>query len=144
MAERATGAKRKAAAAAGFEEVVLPDKLYFRIGEAAEALKVETYVLRFWETEFPQLKPTKSNTGQRLYRKRDLELLVRIRQLLYRDGFTIPGARQALKEETKNKTAQPLLFSGSGGAKATRVAKLKKVKNELEQVKDLLRRKQER
>ncbi len=74
----------------------IPDKLYFRIGEVAELCSVETYVLRFWQTEFPQLAPKKSGTGQRLYRKRDVEMALRIKRLLHEEGYTIPGARQAL------------------------------------------------
>jgi DNA-binding transcriptional MerR regulator len=77
----------------------IPDKLYFKIGEVAKLCGVETYVLRFWESEFSQLRPTKSGTGQRLYRKRDVEMALRIRQLLYTEGFTIPGARHALQQE---------------------------------------------
>ncbi len=76
----------------------IPDKLYYRIGEVARLCGVETYVLRFWETEFPQLKPNKSGAGQRLYRRREVELARRIRDLLYQDGYTIPGARQAILE----------------------------------------------
>jgi len=139
MAARATAAKKKAQVP-HFEEIAVPDKLYFRIGEAAELLKCPTYVLRFWETEFPQLKPSKSSTGQRLYRKRDLELLVRIRQLLYRDGFTIAGARQCLKEEAKGGTAQPTLFSSGTRSKEKRVLKLKQVKAELEELSKTLKR----
>ena len=72
----------------------VPDKLYYRIGEVARLCGVETYVLRFWETEFPQLKPNKSGAGQRLYRRREVDLARRIRHLLYEEGYTIPGARQ--------------------------------------------------
>lgn len=79
----------------------IPDKLYYRIGEVARLCGVETYVLRFWETEFPQLKPNKSGAGQRLYRRREVELARRIRDLLYRDGYTIPGARQAILEGSR-------------------------------------------
>src|SRR5690348_6610858 len=82
-------------------EVIIPDKLYFRIGEVAKLCRLPAYVLRFWETEFPQLKPVKSSTGQRMYRKRDVESVVRIKKLLYEDGFTIAGARTQLREEGK-------------------------------------------
>jgi len=75
----------------------IPDKLYFRIGDVATLCDLPAYVLRFWETEFPQLKPNKGGTGQRLYRKRDVELVLRIKSLLYDQGYTIPGARQILK-----------------------------------------------
>jgi DNA-binding transcriptional MerR regulator len=79
----------------------IPDKLYFRIGDVARLCDVPAYVLRFWETEFPQLKPNKGGTGQRLYRKREVELALRIKSLLYDQGYTIPGARQVLKAEPK-------------------------------------------
>jgi len=77
--------------------VAIPDKLYFRIGDVAKLCAVAPYVLRFWETEFTQLKPNKGGTGQRLYRKKDVEIALRIKTLLYEQGFTIPGARQVLK-----------------------------------------------
>jgi DNA-binding transcriptional MerR regulator len=86
------------------EPVVVPDKLYFRIGDVARLCDVPAYVLRFWETEFPQLKPTKGGTGQRLYRKRDVETALRIKSLLYDQGYTIPGARQVFKSETTDPT----------------------------------------
>jgi DNA-binding transcriptional MerR regulator len=79
--------------------VTIPDKLYFRIGDVARLCAVAPYVLRFWETEFPQLKPNKGGTGQRLYRKKDVETALRIKTLLYEQGFTIPGARQVLKAD---------------------------------------------
>ncbi len=93
------------------EEVVVPDRLYFRIGEVAELCDLPTYVLRFWETEFPQLRPTKGSTGQRMYRRSDVETALRIKTLLYEEGFTIPGARDHLKLESKSARQQPpLLF----------------------------------
>lgn len=79
----------------------IPDKLYFRIGDVARLCEVPAYVLRFWETEFPSLRPNKGGTGQRLYRKRDVEMALRIKSLLYDQGYTIPGARQVFKNETK-------------------------------------------
>jgi DNA-binding transcriptional MerR regulator len=97
-------------------EIHIPDKLYFRIGEVAKLCKLAAYVLRFWETEFPQLKPVKSSTGQRMYRKKDVEAVVRIKTLLYEEGFTIAGARERLRAEAKDsKTHQPALFGGHGG-----------------------------
>jgi DNA-binding transcriptional MerR regulator len=90
-------------------EVIIPDKLYFRIGEVASLCRLPAYVLRFWETEFPQLKPVKGSTGQRMYRKRDVESVVRIKKLLYEDGFTIAGARVHLREETKSERSQSAL-----------------------------------
>jgi DNA-binding transcriptional MerR regulator len=90
-------------------EIVIPDKLYFRIGEVASLCRLPAYVLRFWETEFPQLKPIKSSTGQRMYRKRDVESVVRIKRLLYEEGFTIAGARVQLRDEIKSDRAQNTL-----------------------------------
>ncbi len=83
------------------EPTIIPDKLYFRIGDVAKLCDVPAYVLRFWETEFPQLKPNKGGTGQRLYRKRDVEMALRIKSLLYDQGYTIPGARQVFSTEAK-------------------------------------------
>ena len=79
----------------------IPDKLYFKIGEVSELLGVEAYVLRYWESEFPVLSPKKSGTGHRLYRRKDVELLLRIKHLLYEKRFTIEGARQTLHGEAK-------------------------------------------
>ena len=90
-------------------QIIIPDKLYFRIGEVASLCRLPAYVLRFWETEFPQLHPVKSSTGQRMYRKRDVEFVVRIKKLLYEDGFTIAGARLQLREETKSDRSQTAL-----------------------------------
>ena len=80
---------------------VIPDRLYFKIGDVARLLKVEPYVLRFWESQFPQLKPNKSGTGQRLYRKRDVEIAVEIKRLVYGEGYTLSGARQALGQQRR-------------------------------------------
>jgi DNA-binding transcriptional MerR regulator len=81
-----------------FESPSIPDRLYFKIGDVARICEVETYVLRFWETQFPQLKPNKSGTGQRLYRRRDVELVLKIKQLVHAEGYTLSGARQALDQ----------------------------------------------
>lgn len=88
------------------DEILIPDKLYFRIGEVATLCHLPAYVLRFWESEFPQLRPVKSSTGQRMYRKRDVESVMRIKQLLYEQGFTISGARQQLRAEVKSDKSQ--------------------------------------
>ena len=96
-----TTERKKAHKRKGASDPVIPDKLYFRIGEVARLCRLPAYVLRFWETEFPQLKPVKSSTGQRMYRRRDVENVLRIKKLLYEEGFTIAGARQQLKAESK-------------------------------------------
>jgi DNA-binding transcriptional MerR regulator len=75
----------------------IPNKLYFKIGEVSNLLTVEPYVLRFWETEFPKLAPKKTDKGQRMYRRKDVELLLQIKHLLYEKKFTIEGARQFLQ-----------------------------------------------
>jgi len=90
-------------------DIVIPDRLYFRIGEVAKLCHLPAYVLRFWETEFPQLKPSKGSTGQRMYRKVDVENALQIKKLLYEQGFTIAGARQQLRAETRRKQ-NPLPF----------------------------------
>jgi|SRR5215472_1123116 len=89
--------------------VAIPEKLYFRIGEVAELCRLPASVLRFWESEFSQLKPVKSNTGQRMYRRRDVEAVLKIRDLLYGQGFTIAGARQFLGSEKKAGRSQSSL-----------------------------------
>src|SRR5438034_8397322 len=83
----------------------IPDKLYFKIGEVSELLGVEPYVLRYWETEFSALSPKKSGTGHRLYRRKDVELLPRIKHLLYEKRFTIEGARQSLHADSPKSKA---------------------------------------
>lgn len=80
----------------------IPNKLYFKIGEVSSLLAVEPYVLRFWETEFPKLAPKKTEKGQRLYRRKDVELLLQIKHLLYEKKFTIEGARQHLLHEVRS------------------------------------------
>ena len=91
-------------------EVFIPDKLYFRIGEVSELTHTKPYVLRFWETEFPMLKPAKSKAGHRLYRRQDVELVLEIKRLLYTKGFTIPGARQHLASNSRRQAEQHHLF----------------------------------
>lgn len=83
----------------GTQTPQIPDKLFFRIGEVSQLVGVEPYVLRYWESEFPGLSPKKSNTGQRMFRRKDVELLLNIKELLYDKKFTIEGARKALKSE---------------------------------------------
>jgi DNA-binding transcriptional MerR regulator len=83
----------------------IPDKLYFRIGEVADLVGVEAHVLRYWETEF-RLRPARSASGQRLYRKSDLSRFLRVRQLLHEEGYTIAGARKLLVEGGGDKDAK--------------------------------------
>src|ERR1041385_6591670 len=104
--------KKSAAGTKKPAEIHIPDKLYFRIGEVSKLCKLPAYVLRFWETEFPQLKPVKSSTGQRMYRRRDVTEVLKIRPLLYEEGFTIAGARHQLRADaqTEKKQQTPLPF----------------------------------
>jgi DNA-binding transcriptional MerR regulator len=76
----------------------LPTKLFFRIGEVADVVGVEAHVLRYWETEFRSVRPQKSARGQRVYSRRDVETLLRVKELLYEQGFTIAGARRKLRD----------------------------------------------
>jgi len=80
----------------------IPDKLFFKIGEVCELVGVQAHVLRYWETEFPMLQPRKNRAGQRTYRRRDVEMARRIRQLLYDEGFTIAGARKRIATEGRS------------------------------------------
>jgi DNA-binding transcriptional MerR regulator len=116
----------------------IPDKLYFKIGEVSDLLGVEPYVLRYWETEFATLSPKKSGTGHRLYRRKDVELLLRIKHLLYDRKFTIEGARQSLHEEMRNPKTRAV--------KTTNVQRdlfaadpLPEIRRELEGILDLLK-----
>jgi DNA-binding transcriptional MerR regulator len=84
--------------------LIIPNKLFFRIGEVCKLLSLEPYVLRFWETEFPTLAPTKGSNGRRMYRKKDVEMVVAIKNLLYGQGFTIAGAKKVLAGKVSPKT----------------------------------------
>ncbi len=99
----------------------IPDKLYFRIGDVARLAGIKPYVLRFWETEFPSLGPKKSGTGHRLYRRKDVELVLEIKQLLYEKRFTIEGARKFLDDRVKPAAMKP----------APKAAKAKRVQADL-------------
>ena len=120
----------------------IPDKLYFRIGDVAKLCAVAPYVLRFWESEFSQLKPNKSGTGQRLYRRRDVEMALRVKRLLYDEGYTIAGARQAMAAENRSKRAgQPELPLPQQQQQQTiqkTEARLHKVRKELREILGML------
>lgn len=84
----------------------IPEKLYYKIGEVAKFTGIKTHVLRYWETEFKAIRPNKSRSNQRLYRKQDVELILRLKDLLYNQGFTIAGARKKLREKPAEKVAE--------------------------------------
>src|ERR1700687_3455593 len=79
----------------------IPEKLFFRIGEVCDLIKVQPHVLRYWETEFPMLAPQKNRAGQRIYRRKDVEMVLRIHDLLYEEKFTIAGAKKKLLDESR-------------------------------------------
>jgi DNA-binding transcriptional MerR regulator len=116
-------------------EVLIPDKLYFRIGEVSELAQTKPYVLRYWETEFPMLKPQKSRSGHRLYRRRDVEMVLEIKRLLYEKGFTIEGARRQLAHPEKESAEQRHLFRSTVNG-----AELKAIKRELQSILTILSR----
>ena len=102
MPERSTGRGSAGQTAVVDDDVVeigLPDRKYFKIGEVAALLVVEPHVLRYWETQFSQLRPHKARSGHRLYRRREVETLIVIKDLLHVQRFTIAGARQALRQQ---------------------------------------------
>jgi len=117
-------------------DVAIPDKLYFRIGEVSELTRTKAFVLRYWETEFPSLRPVKGKSGHRLYRRKDVELIFQIRRLLYEKGFTIEGARRYLANNGKNPAAQTHLFQSP-----LDVTELKAIRHELQSILTMLSRK---
>lgn len=101
----------------------IPDRLYFKIGDVARICGLEAYVLRFWESQFPQLKPNKSGTGQRLYRRRDVEMVLDIKRLVHGEGYTLAGARQALEQTQRRPSPQqPLSFKTAPSRRTDGVA----------------------
>ena len=111
----------------------IPDKLFFKIGEVAEMAGVEQHVLRYWEDEFETLQPNKNKSGQRLYEKKDVELVLEIQHLLYLEKYTIAGAKKKLKESRK-KTAQLSL----GFDRESFLAQKKKIASELESILEII------
>lgn len=113
----------------------LPEKLFFKIGEVAEVAGVKTSVLRFWETEFPFLKPVKSSSGQRLYSKNEVDLVLQVKHLLYDEKFTIEGVKKRITTKGKLIKAEEL-FDSAATADYSKI--LKAVRNELKVLRDLL------
>ena len=118
----------------------VPKKLYYKIREVCEIVGVEAHVLRFWETEFPALSPPKSKSGQRTYRPKDIELLLRIKKLLYEEGFTIAGARKHLHAQKIKDLLEEKAPEQSVPETAAPSDRIKKVKAELENILTLLDR----
>jgi len=120
------------------QEGVIPDKQFFKIGEVSRITGVKAHVLRYWESEFPTLRPQKTKSNQRIYRKRDVELLLHIKKLLYAEGFTIAGARKKLRGSSaearvkeKEERAQRVVATAS-------LRSLKKMRGELQDLVDLV------
>ena len=117
----------------------IPDRLYFRIGEVSRLVGVKPYVLRYWETEFPALAPKKSSTGQRLYRRRDVELLLEIKRLLYEKRFTLEGARKHLAGARAARPRRPDRASRQDSLFETSPAALEQIRKALADLLDLLK-----
>lgn len=122
------------------DSTIIPDRLYFKIGDVARICNVKAYVLRFWETQFPQLKPNKSGTGQRLYRRRDVEVALEIKRLVHGEGFTLAGARQILEQGPKRKVPQQMLplMGDETQQKDAVAAVINQARTELREICDLL------
>jgi DNA-binding transcriptional MerR regulator len=114
----------------------IPNKLFFKIGEVCEITDTQPYVLRYWESEFPALAPAKNNSGQRIYRRRDIETILRIKKLLYEEGFTIAGAKKKLELEMKDGDAAAA--SPPPSAEEAYQEQLLAVKTELRRILELL------
>ena len=109
----------------------LPDKLYYSISEVAKHAGVKAHVLRYWESEFPTLKPKKNRAGNRSYRKRDVEAIMAIRKLLYEDGFKIDGARKVLKEHGSSAEQLDLMSHIEEDGRKKKVAEIRRDLNSL-------------
>ncbi|WP_420237724.1 MerR family transcriptional regulator [Telmatobacter bradus] len=123
------------------ETTTIPDRLYFKIGDVARICAVETYVLRFWETQFPQLKPNKSGTGQRLYRRHEVELALEIKRLVHDEGYTLAGARQALESTGRRRAPEsvhPLRPSSPAARQEAVAATVGHARAELREIADQL------
>jgi len=116
-------------------ELAIPNKLYFRIGEVSDLTQTPPYVLRYWETEFPSLKPVKSASGHRLYRRRDIEQVLDIKRLLYEEGFTIEGARRKLAGNS-----HPSSDPGRAARSALDATQLRALRRELQSILTILSR----
>jgi DNA-binding transcriptional MerR regulator len=117
----------------------IPDKLYFRIGEVSRLVGVKPYVLRYWETEFPSLAPKKSGSGQRSYRRREVELLLEIKRLLYEKRYTIEGARRYLENAGKSQRPRSSPKEAQGDLFAAPAADLAEIRKELAAILELMK-----
>ena len=118
----------------------IPDKLYFKIGEVAKLAEVPAHVLRYWESEFPGIRPKRANSQQRLYRYQDVELILKIKTLLHGKGYTIAGARKLL-ETGGGEEAKPQIVDGPNSDKQTQ--RLQIIKEELQKLQNILTKRKE-
>jgi len=119
----------------------IPDKLYFKIGEVSKIADVAPHVLRYWESEFQAIRPKRANSKQRLYRRSDVELILKIKTLLHDQGFTISGARRLLASGEEVKAAAPRQPGSSAGERLDAFSFLSRIKGELLRLQDLLTKK---
>lgn len=129
---RATNAIRE-------ESREIPDKLFFRIGEVSRVTGVKQHVLRYWETEFPGISPKKASSGHRLYRRKDVELILEIKRLLYDQRFTIEGARKFLAQRPKKIPARTVQASAQGELFGVPDAAVEKIRKELTEILEILK-----
>jgi DNA-binding transcriptional MerR regulator len=118
----------------GTDAPEIPDKLYFRIGEVSQVTGVQPHVLRYWETEFANISPKKAGSGHRLYRRKDVELILEIKRLLYEERFTIEGARKHLNRRGKRKVVKPAPRSRQAKLFDTSDDALTAVRDELKEI----------
>lgn len=126
------------AAHAPSAEIHIPDRLYFRIGEVSDLIAIKAYVLRYWESEFPMLKPVKNSAGRRLYRKQDLETAIEIKRLLYEKGYTIEGARKQLASPSEPEAAASALPGNARSDSTVDSQQLRAIKRELQGILTIL------
>ena len=125
----------------GRQDPVIPDRMFFRIGDVSALVGVESHVLRFWESEFPSLTPRKTNSGQRQYRRKDVETVIAIKRLLYDEGYTIAGARRALRSKREPSDQALRDQSSAGPAERATTASpdaLQEIRAKLTQILELL------
>lgn len=119
-------------------QVTIPDKLYFKIGEVCELTGVKQHVLRYWEAEFAILHPQRASSRQRLYRRSDVENILRIKRLLKDEGFTIGGAKKLLAREQRGEPGEEVVATGSPAAPTSAAAAMQDIRQELQELKRLL------
>jgi DNA-binding transcriptional MerR regulator len=117
----------------------IPNKLFFKIGEVCEITDTQPYVLRYWESEFAALAPAKNSSGQRIYRRKDIETVLRIKQLLYEEGFTIAGAKKRLEVELGGRGATPQAMASLPETEVKELPEETDIAEQVSEIKDVLR-----